>query len=100
MRVTEIIRGILDLIDSVESKPDVPSPDQPVPEEQFYNDEVRRLRQIADLDNSQQAAQFSNTPKEEYASVEAVTSAAGGGLNKPKHVDDMRGDSIRIHGGN
>jgi hypothetical protein len=29
-----------------------------------------------------------------------VTTAAGGGPNKPKHVDDIRGDSFRIYGSN
>lgn len=100
MKVTEIIRNILDLIDNIESKPDVPKADEEMPNEQFYDDEIRRLRQIADLDNDQQIAQYSNTPKEEYAGIEAVTTAAGGGPNKPKHVDDIRGNSVRVHGGN
>jgi hypothetical protein len=100
MRVTEIIRNILDLIDNIESKPNVPKADKDMPNEQFYDDEIRRLRQIADLDNDKHLAQYSNTPKEEYAGIEAVTTAAGGGPNKPKHQDDIRGDSFRIHGDN
>jgi hypothetical protein len=90
MRVTEIIRNILDLIDNIESKPNVPKADEDMPNEQFYDDEIRRLRQIADLDNDQQIAQYSNTPKEEYAGIEAVTTAAGGGPNGPKHPHDIR----------
>jgi hypothetical protein len=90
MRVTEIIRNILDLIDNIESKPNVPKADEDMPNEQFYDDEIRRLRQIADLDNNQQIAQYSNTPKEEYAGIEAVTTAAGGGPNAPKHPHDIR----------
>lgn len=96
MRVTEIIRGILDIIDGK----NVPRPDEPVPNEQFYDDDVRRFRQIVDLKDKGEVNQYSNTPKEEYAGVEAVTSAAGGGPNKPKHVDDIRGNSFRVHGGN
>lgn len=96
MRVTEIIRGILDIIDGK----NVPRPDEPVPNEQFYDDDVRRFRQIVDLKDKGEVTQYSNTPKEEYAGVEAVTSAAGGGPNKPKHVDDIRGNSFRVHGGN
>ncbi len=90
MKVTEIIRNILDLIDNIESKPNVPKADEEMPNEQFYDDEIRRMRQIADLDNDQQITQYSNTPKEEYAGIEAVTTAAGGGPNNPKHPHDIR----------
>lgn len=100
MRATEFIRDILDLIDNAEQTEAVPRPDEPVPNEQFYDDDVRRFRQIVDLADSGETTEYSNTPKEEYAGVEAVTTAAGGGPNKPKHVDDIRGDSFRIHGSN
>ena len=100
MRVQEIIRSILDMIDNAEQTEAVPRPDEAVPNEQFYDDEVRRFRQIVDLADSGEQTEYSNTPREEYAGIEAVTSAAGGGPNKPKHVDDIRGDSFRIHGSN
>ena len=100
MRVQEIIRGILDMIDSAETTEAVPRPDEEVPNEQFYDDEVRRFRQIVDLADSGETTEYSNTPKEEYAGIEAVTTAAGGGPNKPKHQDDIRGNSFRIHGDN
>ena len=96
MRITELIRGILDLIDGE----DIPRPDEEVPAEQFYDDDMRRFRQIVDLADNGEETEYSNTPKEEYAGVEAVTTAAGGGPNKPKHVDDIRGNSVRVHGGN
>ena len=100
MRATEFIRDILDFIDNAETLQSVTRPDEPVPNEQFYNDDVRRYRQIVDLADQGKETEYSNTPKEEYASIEAVTTAAGGGPNKPKHVDDIRGDSFRIHGSN
>lgn len=100
MRVSEIIRSILDVIDNAEAGQAIPHPTEEVPNEQFYDDEVRQMRQIADLVSGQQATEYSNSPAEEYAGVEAVTTAAGGGPNKPKHVDDIRGDSFRIHGDN
>lgn len=105
MRVQEIIRGILDLLDSAEKQEDFPKEiAQPlvtdISDEDFYNDDVRRFRQIVDLADQGEPTQYSNTPKEEYASIEAVTTAAGGGPNKPKHVDDIRGNSVRVHGGN
>ena len=69
-------------------------------EEEFQPDDIRRFRQIVDLADQGEQTEYSNTPKEEYAGVEAVTTAAGGGPNKPKHADDLRGNSIKIHGGN
>lgn len=100
MRVQEIIRGILDMIDNAEQQQNIPAPNEAIPNEQFYDDDVRRFRQIVDLADSGEPTEYSNTPKEEYASIEAVTTAAGGGPNKPKHVDDIRGNSFRIHGSN
>jgi len=100
MKISEIIRSILDVIDRAETSQAIPSPAEQVPNEQFYDDDVRRFRQIVDLADQGQETEYSNTPKEEYAGVEAVTTAAGGGPNKPKHQDDIRGNSFRIHGGN
>lgn len=100
MRVQEIIRGILDMIDNAEQQKNIPAPNEEVPNEQFYDDDVRRFRQIVDLADSGESTEYSNTPREEYAGIEAVTTAAGGGPNKPKHVDDIRGNSFRLHGNN
>lgn len=86
MKVSEIIRTVLDIIDGK----NIPRPDEEVPNEQFYDDDIRRFRQIVDLEDGGEETQYSNTPKEEYAGVEAVTSAAGGGPNKPKHPHDIR----------
>ena len=100
MRVQEIIRGILDMLDQAEQHTDVSRPDEAVPNEQFYNDDVRRFRQIIDLADSGEPTEYSNTPKEEYAALDSVTDAAGGGWMEPKHQDDIRGDSFRVHGSN
>ncbi len=69
-------------------------------DEEFYNDDIRRFRQIVDLADSGEQTEYSNTPKEEYAAPDAVTTLAGGGPNKPKHPDDIRGNSFRVHGNN
>jgi hypothetical protein len=98
MRIAELIRNILDVIDNAESTQN--SQHTEIPQKDFYNDDVRRFRQIVDLADSGETTEYSNTPKEEYAGIEAVTTAAGGGPNKPKHIDDIRGDSFRIYGGN
>jgi transcriptional regulator of aromatic amino acid metabolism len=49
-------------------------------DEEYAPDDIRRFRQIVDLASTQDT-QYSNTPKEEYADISAVTSAAGGGIN-------------------
>ena len=101
MRVSEIIRAVLDVVDRAESGQEIPQPRvDDISQEEFYNDDVRRFRQIVDLQDQGEATEYSNTPREEYAGVDAVTTAAGGGPNKPKHIDDIRGNSSRIHGNN
>ena len=98
MKVTEIIRGILDLIDDKE-KPAHQSYEQP--NEDYYKDDVRRFKQIVDLlDQPEGTHEYSNSPNEQYADVDSVTTRAGGGVNGPKHPADIRGDSIRIYGDN
>ena len=101
MRVAEIIRAVLDVIDDAETNKEIPQPRvTDIPQEDFYNDDIRRFRQIVDLQDQGEPTEYSNTPREEYAGIDAVTTAAGGGPNKPKHIDDIRGDSVRVHGGN
>lgn len=53
-------------------------------------DDINRWRQIVDLADNNEPNLFANTPNEEYASVEAVTVHAGGGVNGPKHPYDLR----------
>jgi hypothetical protein len=100
MRVQEIIRSILDMLDQAEQPSTVSSSDEVVPNEQFYNDDVRRFRQIVDLADSGEPTEYSNTPKEEYAALDSVTDSAGGGWMEPKHTKDIRGNSFRIYGDN
>jgi hypothetical protein len=100
MRVQEIIRGILDMIDHAENATDIAQPDESTPNEQFYDDDVRRFRQIIDLADSGEPTEYSNTPREEYADLDSVTTAAGGGMQTPKHTKDIRGNSFRIYGDN
>ena len=69
-------------------------------EEEFAPDDIRRFRQIVDLADKGGYTEYTNTPKEEYAGIDAVTSAAGGGMNTPKHTKDIRGDSLRVYGDN
>lgn len=99
MRVQEIIRGILDMIDHAENTTDIAQPDESTPNEQFYDDDVRRFRQIVDLADSGEPTEYSNTPREEYADLDSVTTAAGGGMQTPKHPADIRGEQPSIYPG-
>ena len=68
--------------------------------EEYAPDDIRRFKQIVDLADSGEPTEYTNTPKEEYAGLDAVTTAAGGGANATKHTKDIRGNSFRIYGDN
>jgi DNA-binding ferritin-like protein len=68
--------------------------------EEYAPDDIRRFKQIVDLAASGETTEYSNTPREEYAAIDSVTTAAGGGANAPKHTKDIRGNSFRIYGDN
>lgn len=69
-------------------------------DEEYAPDDIRRFRQIVDLADQGEQTEYSNTPKEEYAGPDAVTTGAGGGWMEPKHTKDIRGDSLRVYGDN
>ena len=68
--------------------------------EEYAPDDIRRFKQIVDLADNGEPTEYTNTPKEEYAAIDSVTTAAGGGANAPKHTKDIRGNSFRIYGDN
>ncbi len=68
-------------------------------EEEFAPDDIRRFRQIVDLADQGEQTEYSNTPKEEYAAMDAVTTGAGGGMQTPKHPADIRGEQPSIYPG-
>ena len=96
MKITDIIRKVLDVIDQAECEQEqaVPAPIEAevqvgnIPLDP-YGDEVRRMKQIAGLLPVNEPA-IANAPNEQYASIEAVTTDAGGGPNGPKHPHDIR----------
>jgi hypothetical protein len=67
MRATEIIRGVLDLIDQLECN-------QPAERNQMYD----------------------NSPDPIIAGIDSVTKNAGGGLNGPKNPADLRSNSVSM----
>ena len=85
MRTTEIIRSVLDLIDQIEVKQDTPIeiPNEP-------GEQTSRFKQIFAMLSNRGQGEYSNTPNEIVADVDAVTTNAGGGVNGPKHPADIR----------
>lgn len=98
MRATEIIRGVLDLIDQVEQNETQPEPvivaaKTEVEPGNPLDDNVRRFKQIVDLvSKDKDPADFANSPDEVVADIDAVTTDAGGGWMAPKHPADIRGE--------
>jgi hypothetical protein len=68
-------------------------------EEEFAPDDIRRFRQIVDLADQGEQTEYSNTPKEEYAGLDAVTNKAGGGMQAPKDPADIKGEHPSLYPG-
>lgn len=106
MKTTDIIRGILNLIDGVDEESHVDEPcgcesqsEPTIAVATTDNDEMRRFKQILGLVDCN-STEYSNTPTEKVSDIDSVTTAAGGGINEPKHVADIRGEHGRLYGGN
>ena len=67
--------------------------------EEYAPDDIRRFKQIVDLAASGEPTEYSNTPREEYSAIDSVTTAAGGGMQAPKHPADIRGEQPSIYPG-
>lgn len=117
MRASEIIRGVLNLIDQIDCNQPTPTtvihigqetappeaaivePEvvEPVPVELPQDDEHRRFIQILDILSAKPHQTYDNSPGEAYANADSVTTKAGGGLNGPKNPADIRADSISMY---
>ena len=99
MKATDIIRGVLDLIDQVECAQE-PQPEvvaTAVIEPIQTGVDTNRFKQIFDLLSAERAQMYDNSPAEVVAGIESVTTDAGGGWNGPKNPADMRADSIAMY---
>ena len=95
MKITDIIRQVLDVIDQAEA-PEVQQVEPIQAEIEInnipvdpYSDEVRRMKQIAGLLPTSEPV-LANAPNVQVADIAAVTTDAGGGPNGPKHPHDLR----------
>jgi len=96
MRATEIIRKILDIID------DNDTTEKSGPEAEVtitaQGDDINRFKQIVDLAQEEPEG-YANQPDERVAGIASVTTAAGGGMNGPKHPADIRGSTQAMYPG-
>ena len=91
MRATDIVRQILDLLDAVEGPHDIEQDgiEAEVHVHQNGEDE-NRFKQVLAMLDADSFGPLANSPNEVVAPVSAVTTDAGGGVNGPKHPDDIR----------
>ena len=104
MRIQDIIRSMVDMIDGVKPPEEhkqtttivVAHPVATIQEPEDASplthapDDINRWKQIVDLADNDGCEPYGNTPKEKYADIDAVTKDAGGGVNGPKHPHDLR----------
>lgn len=95
MRATEIIRGLLDLIDGIEQEEKSIEANVEI---QGGTDELRRFKHIVDLTQDDTSG-WANTPNEKITDIDSVTVDAGGGVNGPKHPADIRGSTQAMYPG-
>ena len=98
MKITDIIRSVLDLVDLA----DQPEPQVAVvvgaePDSSQDDAELVRMRQIAGLLGTGDV-EYSNSPEEMTAPIDAVL-ASGDDVHKSKHPSDMRSDSASLYPG-
>lgn len=90
MKATDIIRNVLELIDSVEDQQgQEPTATIEIEPEQGES-EASRFKQILAMLSNPSPGPLGNSPNEVVADIEAVTTDAGGGVNGPKHPADIR----------
>lgn len=91
MRATDIIRGVLDLIDQIDCGNSSTS-DDPI----VTGVDSNRFKHIFDLLSQEHEQIYNNSPAEKIASIDSVTVDAGGGWNGPKNPADHRSDSVSL----
>jgi hypothetical protein len=96
MRATDIIRGVLDLIDDI----DCHNKQSELADEKIQTGvDSNRFKHIFDLLSKDHEQMYNNSPVEKTADIAAVTVDAGGGWNGPKNPADMRSNSVSLFPG-
>lgn len=93
MRATEIIRGVLDLIDQVECAQQVTTQQDPVlgPFAQLF------AQMSAEPVEQPSASIYDNSPKPHVQGIESVTTAVGHGTLGATSPSDIRSNSISMY---
>jgi hypothetical protein len=87
MKVQDIIRNMLDLIDQIDGDKS-PADQEP---NGYTDDDLDRFKQIAGLHTGGDISPLSNSPNEKIADIDAITKDAGSGdVNGPHHPSDIR----------
>jgi hypothetical protein len=103
MRATEVIRGILDIIDKLDDTGSTPPVEvtvvDPVVEPVITGVDTNRFKHILSMLDAERSnpPMYSNSPNTVVADIDAVTCDAGGGWNGPKNPADMKSDSISLY---
>lgn len=99
MRATEIIRGVLDLIDKLECEDPEPVLAVSVDTEEPIQTGVdtNRFKQIFDMLTAERTGTYDNSPNVVVSGIESVTTNAGGGWNGPKNPADIKANSISMY---
>ena len=101
MRATEIIRGVLDLIDQIDCNTEqditVISIPQQEPETVQTGVDQNRFRQIFDILSAKSTQMYNNSPDPVVTGIDSVTVHAGGGEHGPKNPADIRADSVAMY---
>ena len=84
MRGTDLVRSILDLIDTIDQQDTIQNT---VPQ---TSEPDGRFKQIFAILNAENTGPYTNTPNEIVSDADSVTTDAGGGVNGAKHPDDIR----------
>lgn len=97
MKVSDIIRTVLDLVDAadqpVQAQITAVDTDHPAADD---DSELVRMKQIAGLLDTHARENFENEPNEKYSGIEAVL-ASGDDVHKSKNPADMRSDSVSMY---
>ncbi len=96
MRITELIRDILDIIDGAERQ----QPNDSAEAGAYKDSDIKRFKQIVDLADTEKDLEYSNAPNEQYADLDAVTSDAGAdSWQGEKEPADIRGEHPSLYPG-
>jgi hypothetical protein len=98
MKISDIIRTVLDLVDAQNNAPaqiKVTAVDAPETHDHTDDAELLRMKQIAGLIGTGDT-EYENSPEEKFAPLSAVL-ASGNDVHQSKHPSDIRADSISMY---